>query len=1137
MELVHNASEGTKLLAATPAHKNNASDLPNSEQRTPSPERVPPPPAYSHHSSSDVKEEPPFRDGQEDKADDDCSDIEGVDVTERALSGFESLDKNIFVSATNEGRKHEEVIPCHCHYNPERDSRDQACGETSDCFNRLIQMECNPLTCPCGSYCLNRRFQKHQYAKVRIIDAGRKGNGMQALEDLDTGSFIMEYMGEMVTAAEFRKRTRVYQSEGIQHHYFMGIGNGNIIDATRKGCIARFINHSCSPNCVLQKWMVGGAIRLGIFVERPIKRGEEITFDYKFERIAGSEPQPCYCGAPECKGIIGVAKERSKKGAHDINSGDDADEDVAGFINEEIEDSTVTRHQRDNIRRRHAAMDDDDEYDGSSDEDEYSGSDDDGRSSGNEAAGFKHIRQRARQKKMKKKKGLTSPEQVLKFVQIMHRSARQTRIIEILIDKLMETVDKRLLKSLIGLQGAGILCSWLQDYEGDDVMMIKILQCISQMPISTRNTIEETRLEDTIKPLCSYSDENVANLASELIDRWSSLRHVFKIPKKARKRSTSTTPAPGTPAASSKLSPNRKNTDTPPVPVHHNQNAGGSFVLAKEGGGRGFGAATPDIDPSVPPRWRHNSYRPATNYLPSRMRSASPSPSLDAGMPQGTQGYAAYGSNGEGERRGLDRSSTGYHRYGHSPSDPLRMSRPPVRESLYSGHRSRYEQPVSRSRSRSRSPNGLRRTASSYSRFSRFSGNDDAQGSGRVYGQYDSYSNSPSHRESRRDYSGLRSEMSPSSSFQRGKYSSWAGHFSYRQGADERAYSMDTDRDNRGSSSYERSSASRIRSSSGSDAIGKAYPPNAAQTTDMKLAPGWKTAQSDDGRVYYYHEVTKKPQWEPPLADPEPYAPSAASTQTNGAPYDQRSSLGIVEHQRQYNRQQHGRTGEPNGHALPSMQSPSSMEGDKANGFSRTKVDEIIERALRMGMISSSSAQGTPSASASSTTPNTQLVTPETDGEPTAMGGGGVRANVQMSTYAPGGSGKTGSSRKVSASSVSSSAGAVPPAKREKLEKKATSELAAFVVRAMSKYKGQLGHEEFKHEARKITKVLMEKERKAAGFDPHKLIELSQHKKTKIRQFIADYVNRLIDRQQSPSLSAALEGSAGGTSDKPSDHV
>ncbi|KAJ2427271.1 histone methyltransferase set2, partial [Coemansia sp. RSA 2531] len=82
-----------------------------------------------------------------------------------------------------------------------------------------------------------------------------------------------------------------------------------------------------------------------------------------------------------------------------------------------------------------------------------------------------------------------------------------------------------------------------------------------------------------------------------------------------------------------------------------------------------------------------------------------------------------------------------------------------------------------------------------------------------------------------------------------------------------------------------------------------------------------------------------------------------------------------------------------------------------------------------------------------------------------------------------------------------------------KLEKKATSELAAFVVKAMTKYKGQLGHDDFKHEAKKITKVLMEKERKSSSFDPAKLIDLGQHKKAKIKQFVIDYMSKLVSRR------------------------
>ena len=44
------------------------------------------------------------------------------------------------------------------------------------------------------------------------------------------------------------------------------------------------MNHSCDPNCVLQKWVVGNRVRIGIFSIKPVLQGQELTFDYKFER-------------------------------------------------------------------------------------------------------------------------------------------------------------------------------------------------------------------------------------------------------------------------------------------------------------------------------------------------------------------------------------------------------------------------------------------------------------------------------------------------------------------------------------------------------------------------------------------------------------------------------------------------------------------------------------------------------------------------------------------------------------------------------------------------------------------------------------------------------------------------------------
>ncbi|KAJ1965494.1 hypothetical protein GGI12_000716 [Dipsacomyces acuminosporus] len=965
---------------------------------------------------------PPYTGPADGAAKDDNADLEGIDATVRAMRLFEGVDKNILVRVTTDGTNHEESIPCLCRYNPDRDPRSQACGESSDCINRLVQMECNPLTCPCGSYCLNRRFQKRQYAKVRVIDAGRKGFGLQALEDLDPGAFVMEYMGEIVSAGEFKKRARVYQTEGIKHHYFMSIGSSKVIDATRKGCIARFINHSCGPNCVLQKWMVAGAVRMGIFVQRPIKRGEEITFDYKFERLAEAEPQPCYCGSPECKGVIGITKERRKKSAEDEDISEDVNDDLAD-IDEEIDGSTVTGRQRDDIRRRHAAVDDD-EYGSSSSSDEGDGDDDDEDDDGSDN-GFYGTRNSAHRRR-KPKRGLSSPEQVLKFVQIMHRSSRQTRIICTLIGKLMETTNRRLLKSFIGLQGVGILRAWLQDYENDDVMLIKILQCIAHLPISTRNTIEESKMEETAKQLCSYSDENVAAMASELVERWRTLRHVFKIPKKSRKESTNTTPANGTPTVSGWQSPSHQANDAPPPtsststntntdtdnPVNNNGNTADGWTIHSTQSESG---------------WQISSVNSA------RMRSASPS-TRDAfgSSPAHHTGVSGWGRRGFGYR-------------GQSPRSPGRQP--------YSGFGSRYSQRDFRSRS----PGGFRRT-SSYSRFPRSSTNEYPPT--RSYGRH---SGADQHTPS-----GYGTPNSQS----RGRYGGWGNSTPHRVEDD----------------------------------------------------------QSYNGRTVDGADASFKTQWEPPLAEPSTEKPSSSVSklESQTMPSKAPSSTTAAADRRPGA----GESKLDGGYATNSI-SAHSADDVKVNGFSKAKVDEIIERTMRLasqpqgGAMGSSAGQpdmsrnsstggnkGASTATATATAKSMQLVTPDTDGEPAAAT---ASSQSQPSTSLAGS--KAHHKRDSPKSSL-----AMPAAKREKIEKKATAELATFVVRTLNKYKGQMDHTEFKHEAKKITKILMEKERKSSSFDPLKLVELSTHKKTKIKQFVTDYMTKIADRKtgaESPTSAAA----------------
>lgn len=89
---------------------------------------------------------------------------------------------------------------------------------------------------------------------------------------------------QVLEEEEYLRRKDLYALKGQRHYYFMNIGNGEVIDAARKGNFGRFINHSCDPNCETQKWMVRGELSIGLFAIKDIPANSELTFDYNFER-------------------------------------------------------------------------------------------------------------------------------------------------------------------------------------------------------------------------------------------------------------------------------------------------------------------------------------------------------------------------------------------------------------------------------------------------------------------------------------------------------------------------------------------------------------------------------------------------------------------------------------------------------------------------------------------------------------------------------------------------------------------------------------------------------------------------------------------------------------------------------------
>lgn len=132
-------------------------------------------------------------------------------------------------------------------------------------------MECVDSECNCGLRCENQRFQRKQFADVSVIKTEKKGYGLRANIDLQPNEFVFEYIGEVINEPTFRRRMVQYDQEGIKHFYFMSLTRAEFVDATKKGNLGRFCNHSCNPNCYVDKWVVGEKLRMGIFTSRVVR--------------------------------------------------------------------------------------------------------------------------------------------------------------------------------------------------------------------------------------------------------------------------------------------------------------------------------------------------------------------------------------------------------------------------------------------------------------------------------------------------------------------------------------------------------------------------------------------------------------------------------------------------------------------------------------------------------------------------------------------------------------------------------------------------------------------------------------------------------------------------------------------------
>ena len=130
-----------------------------------------------------------------------------------------------------------------------------------------------------------------------------QGRGAFAIRPIRKGQVVDEYTGEPITHEEADRRYD--DSEGRHHTFLFILDDDTVLDARKQGSDARYINHSCDPNCETE--IEDGHIWIKAI--KPIKAETELVYDYRFDWQDEYEPDDvryyaCRCGSANCRGTI-----------------------------------------------------------------------------------------------------------------------------------------------------------------------------------------------------------------------------------------------------------------------------------------------------------------------------------------------------------------------------------------------------------------------------------------------------------------------------------------------------------------------------------------------------------------------------------------------------------------------------------------------------------------------------------------------------------------------------------------------------------------------------------------------------------------------------------------------------------------
>lgn len=144
--------------------------------------------------------------------------------------------------------------------------------------------------------------KKKPYA---VRSSGIHGRGVFATTEITRGTTIVEYKGKRSSWDDAMERPDSDPDDSA-HTFLFEIDDGRVIDARVRGNAARWINHSCQPNCVTHETEDG---RVFIEAKRKIREGDELTYDYRLTidgKLTRKEraQYACRCGTPRCRGTL-----------------------------------------------------------------------------------------------------------------------------------------------------------------------------------------------------------------------------------------------------------------------------------------------------------------------------------------------------------------------------------------------------------------------------------------------------------------------------------------------------------------------------------------------------------------------------------------------------------------------------------------------------------------------------------------------------------------------------------------------------------------------------------------------------------------------------------------------------------------